>query len=94
MTYASSGVDREAQNRAISILKSVLRFRRRGEGAAVGAGIARAGLIRLGGSVFAMCTDAVGTKTLIAQAMGRWDTIGEDCIAMVANDLAAVGAWS
>ena len=37
-------------------------------------------------------TDSVGTKVMIAKMMGRYDTIGIDCVAMCANDLICTGA--
>lgn len=40
----------------------------------------------------AFCTDGVGSKALIAQMLGRYDTIGIDCVAMNVNDLICVGA--
>jgi len=40
----------------------------------------------------AMATDGVGTKILVAQALGRYDTVGIDCVAMNANDIVCVGA--
>lgn len=40
----------------------------------------------------AITTDGVGSKTLIASALGRYDTIGFDCIAMNVNDIICVGA--
>ena len=40
----------------------------------------------------AICTDGVGIKILIAEQLGRYDTLGIDCIAMNANDLVCVGA--
>jgi len=42
-----------------------------------------ASVIDLGtGGGLAICTDGVGTKVLIAEMVGRYDTIGVDCIAM------------
>jgi len=40
----------------------------------------------------AFCTDGVGTKMLVAEMMGKYDTIGIDCVAMNVNDLICVGA--
>ena len=40
----------------------------------------------------AITTDGVGTKLLIAEALGSWDTVGIDCIAMNVNDVICVGA--
>jgi phosphoribosylformylglycinamidine cyclo-ligase len=40
----------------------------------------------------AMATDGVGTKMVVAERLGRFDTIGIDCIAMNVNDLICVGA--
>ena len=37
-------------------------------------------------------TDGVGTKSLIARLVGRYDTIGIDCVAMSVDDIAAHGA--
>lgn len=44
------------------------------------------------GLAIALCTDGVGSKTLVASALGRYDTIGFDCVAMNVNDLICVGA--
>jgi phosphoribosylformylglycinamidine cyclo-ligase len=40
----------------------------------------------------AMSTDTVGTKMVVAESLGRYDTIGIDCVAMNANDVICVGA--
>src|SRR5438874_1012489 len=40
----------------------------------------------------AICTDGVGTKVLVAEMLGKYDTIGIDCVAMNVNDLLCVGA--
>jgi phosphoribosylformylglycinamidine cyclo-ligase len=40
----------------------------------------------------AITTDGVGSKTLIASAMDKYDTIGFDCVAMNVNDILCVGA--
>ena len=40
----------------------------------------------------AICTDGVGSKTLVASRLDRYDTIGFDCVAMNVNDAICVGA--
>ena len=40
----------------------------------------------------AICTDGVGTKTVVAAALDRLETIGFDCVAMNVNDIVCVGA--
>jgi len=51
-----------------------------------------ANVIDLGGIGLAICTDGVGSKTIIADMMGKYDTIGIDCVAMNVNDMICVGA--
>lgn len=52
-----------------------------------------ANIIELSPNVgIALCTDGVGSKTIIAEMMKKYDTIGIDCVAMNVNDLICVGA--
>jgi phosphoribosylformylglycinamidine cyclo-ligase len=51
-----------------------------------------ANVVDIGGTGLAFCTDGVGSKAIVAQMMGRYDTIGIDCVAMNVNDLLCVGA--
>jgi phosphoribosylformylglycinamidine cyclo-ligase len=51
-----------------------------------------ANVVDIGGIGLAICTDGVGSKTIIAQMTGRYDTIGIDCVAMNVNDVICVGA--
>ena len=52
-----------------------------------------AGMIDIGGNkVLSLHVDGVGTKVLIAQKLGKFDTIGIDCVAMCVNDLICVGS--
>jgi phosphoribosylformylglycinamidine cyclo-ligase len=52
-----------------------------------------ANVIDIGGGIgLALSTDGVGSKMIVAEMMGRYDTIGIDCVAMNVNDLLCVGA--
>jgi phosphoribosylformylglycinamidine cyclo-ligase len=52
-----------------------------------------ASVIKLGeNSGIALSTDGVGTKLLVAEELGRFDSIGIDCVAMNVNDVICVGA--
>ncbi|MGM0591986.1 MAG: phosphoribosylformylglycinamidine cyclo-ligase [Halobacteriota archaeon] len=81
LTYAESGVDIEASEAATAALIGAV-----GESAGD-----YAGLLDIGDRYLALATDGVGTKLLVAEALGDYSTIGIDCIAMNANDLVAAG---
>jgi len=51
-----------------------------------------ANVVDIGGTGLALCTDGVGSKAIVAQMMGKYDTIGIECVAMNVNDLLCVGA--
>jgi phosphoribosylformylglycinamidine cyclo-ligase len=51
-----------------------------------------ANVIEVDGAGIAICTDGVGSKTIIATMLGKYDSIGIDCIAMNVNDMICVGA--
>jgi phosphoribosylformylglycinamidine cyclo-ligase len=51
-----------------------------------------ANVIDIGGVGLAICTDGVGSKSIIAGMMKKYDTIGIDCVAMNVNDVICVGA--
>jgi phosphoribosylformylglycinamidine cyclo-ligase len=90
--YARSGVDTEAADRALARLlleiSPTLAF---GAPSEIGVGHFAA-VIRVGPLRLALTTDGVGSKLLIAQLAGRYDTVGIDCVAMNVNDLLCVGA--
>jgi phosphoribosylformylglycinamidine cyclo-ligase len=90
--YARSGVDTGAVERSLSRLVLELAptqaFGARSE---VGVGHFAA-VIRVGPLRIALTTDGVGTKLLVAQLAGRYDTVGIDCVGMNVNDLLCVGA--
>jgi phosphoribosylformylglycinamidine cyclo-ligase len=89
-TYAAAGVDIEAGDRAVALIKQRLRSTRP---EVVGGLGGFAGLFRLDDSrLLATSTDGVGTKLAIAQAMDRHDTIGIDLVGMVVDDIVVCGA--
>lgn len=92
MTYAQAGVDIDKKSQSISALVKHLRFKRSGFGRPLDLPGHFTGLIDLGDVALTLCTDGVGTKLLVADAMRRWDTVGIDCIAMNVNDTICVGA--
>ncbi len=51
-----------------------------------------ANVIDIDGIGIALCTDGVGSKAIVASLMGKYDTIGIDCVAMNVNDMICVGA--
>ena len=94
-TYASSGVDIAAGEEAVQRIKDKVRstFRPEVIGDIGGFG----GLFsfanhRYRHPVLVSSTDGVGTKALIAQAAGHFDTIGVDLVAMCVDDLVCQGA--
>jgi phosphoribosylformylglycinamidine cyclo-ligase len=95
-SYAEAGVDIEAGDRAVELMKeSVARATRPevvgGLGGFAGLFDASA-LARYRRPLLATSTDGVGTKVAVAQRMGRHDTIGIDLAAMVLDDLVVCGA--
>ncbi|MDD1746416.1 MAG: phosphoribosylformylglycinamidine cyclo-ligase [Methanomassiliicoccales archaeon] len=92
MTYAKAGVDIDAKSAAIASLVKQLRYRRSGRGRMMDIKGQFTSLIDFGDVALTLCTDGVGTKLLIAEAMNKWDTVGIDCMAMNVNDTICVGA--
>ncbi len=91
-TYAEAGVDIEKEDKAVDALAATLSYARTGLGAPLG-GIGHfAGLIEFGDKALCLCTDGVGSKVEIANAVRKWDTVGIDCMAMNVNDAICVGA--
>ena len=96
ITYAAAGVDVEAGDRAVELMKASVARSNRPEvlgGLGGFAGMFDALALRtMTRPVLATSTDGVGTKVAIAQAMDRHDTIGYDLVGMVIDDIVVCGA--
>ena len=91
-TYAKSGVNIDQKSRAIKALVDEIGYRRDGIGQNVRLPGLFASLIDFGDRYITLATDGVGSKLMIAEALGKWDTVGIDCIAMNVNDTICVNA--
>lgn len=95
-TYAAAGVDIEAGDRAVELMKEWVKKASRPEvvgGLGGFAGLFDASaLARYQRPLLASATDGVGTKVDIARRMGVYDTIGRDLVGMVVDDLVVCGA--
>jgi phosphoribosylformylglycinamidine cyclo-ligase len=95
-TYKDAGVDIDAGDRAVELMKASIAKASRPEvmgGIGGFAGLFDASALKkMAKPLLATSTDGVGTKTEIARQMGIYDTIGEDLVAMVVDDLVVCGA--
>jgi phosphoribosylformylglycinamidine cyclo-ligase len=81
LTYAAAGVDiDESEAATAALVQAAGEFE--GE---------YAGFVDIGDQYLALATDGVGTKLLVAEAIGDYSAIGIDCLAMNVNDLVAQG---
>jgi phosphoribosylformylglycinamidine cyclo-ligase len=92
--YASSGVDTGAADRAVAALVGVLKSIDTGRASrSVLASGHYAAVLEVAPNLgIAVGTDGVGSKLIVAEQTGRYDTVGIDCIAMNVNDVICVGA--
>ena len=92
--YARSGVDVAAGERAVDLMRGHVESTRRPEVVGGLGGFGGAFAIPPGyrEPLLVASTDGVGTKTAIAAAVGRFDTIGIDLVAMCADDVVCTGA--
>ena len=96
VTYASAGVDVEAGDRAVELMKGAIKATH--NSSVVGGVGGFAGLYDVSELVkyrkpyLATSTDGVGTKVAIAQALDIHDTIGYDLVGMVVDDIVVIGA--
>ena len=96
VTYADAGVDVDEGARAVDAIKSAVASTSRPEviGGLGGFGscFSAAALKDMDDPVLVSGTDGVGTKLAIAQLLNRHDTVGQDLVAMCADDVVVVGA--
>ena len=94
ISYAEAGVDIEAGDRAVELLKPLARKASRPEVRGGLGGFAGLFALRSGyrEPLLASSTDGVGTKLAVAQALDKHDTVGLDLVAMVVDDLVVCGA--
>jgi phosphoribosylformylglycinamidine cyclo-ligase len=92
--YAQAGVDVRAAERGVGALVDVLRTIDTGRPTrSVLASGHYAAVLEVAPNLgIAICTDGVGSKLIVAEETGRFDTVGIDCVAMNVNDLICVGA--
>jgi phosphoribosylformylglycinamidine cyclo-ligase len=96
LSYASSGVDLAAGDRAVDLIRGAVARTARPEvvgGIGGFAGLFDASKIAaFRRPLLATATDGVGTKVVIAQQLGVYGTVGIDLVGMVVDDLVACGA--
>jgi phosphoribosylformylglycinamidine cyclo-ligase len=95
VTYAASGVDIDAGERAVERIRPLVAATRRPE--VVGdlgdfGGLFALDVARYRDPVLVGSTDGVGTKAVVARDAGRYGTIGIDLVAMCVDDLVCQGA--
>ncbi|MBU7014183.1 MAG: phosphoribosylformylglycinamidine cyclo-ligase [Theionarchaea archaeon] len=94
MSYAKAGVDIDREERSVSAITKVVR-----ESFSFRTGLGKplteighfSGLMEFGEYALALSTDGVGTKTIVAKRLGKYDTLGIDLVAMCVNDLLCNG---
>jgi phosphoribosylformylglycinamidine cyclo-ligase len=92
--YAKAGVDQGAADSAVAgLVRALGAIELTGPSRQVPLPGHYASVIRLDEKTgIALSTDGVGTKLLVAEQLGRYDTVGIDCVAMNVNDVICVGA--
>ncbi|RLP68989.1 phosphoribosylformylglycinamidine cyclo-ligase [Mycetocola reblochoni] len=95
-SYRAAGVDTAAGDRAVELMKSAVSATHGPEVAGGVGGFAglfdASALLGYRRPMLVTSTDGVGTKVAIAQAIDKHDTIGQDLVGMVVDDIVVVGA--
>jgi len=92
--YAAAGVDVPQADQAVAALVAVLKTIDTGRPRrALDLGAHYAAVLEVAPNLgIAVGTDGVGSKLIVAEVTGRYDTVGIDCVAMNVNDAVCVGA--
>jgi phosphoribosylformylglycinamidine cyclo-ligase len=92
--YAKAGVDQGAADAAVTgLVRALAAIKLDRPSAQVPLPGHYASVIRIDERTgIALSTDGVGTKLVLAEQLGRFDTVGIDCVAMNVNDVICVGA--
>ena len=94
--YSQAGVNIEAGHRATELMKDAVRSTYGkevlSETGAFGGLFSALALKSMESPVLVASTDGVGTKTMVAAKMGKWDTIGQDLVNHCINDILVQGA--
>lgn len=92
--YARAGVDLKKEEQSVSAIKKIIGESfsfRKGPGKPLTDLGHFSGLIEFGRYALALSTDGVGTKTIVAHRLKKYDTLGIDLVAMCVNDLLCNG---
>jgi phosphoribosylformylglycinamidine cyclo-ligase len=96
--YSASGVDTEAGDKAVSLMKKAVSATHNdlvfGSLGGFAGAMDVSFLKSFSRPILATSTDGVGTKVAIAQAIDKHDTIGQDLVGMVVDDIVVMGAKS
>lgn len=95
LTYKDSGVDKEAGYKQVELIKdSIKKTHSKNVLSSIGgfSGLFQLDMKDMKEPVLVSGTDGVGTKLKLAFMMDKHDTIGEDLVAMCANDIVCQGA--
>ena len=96
LTYAAAGVDVDAGERSVELMRTAVMRAQRPESSGAFGGFAglfdATALTRFRKPLLATSTDGVGTKLVIAKMMDKHDTVGIDLVAMVVDDIVVCGA--
>src|SRR6185436_16606308 len=94
--YARAGVDIDAGNRAVALMKQSVRATFTpavlSDVGTFGGLFDASALKSMSAPVLVASTDGVGTKTRVAARLNRWDGIGQDLVNHCINDILVQGA--